>query len=560
MKFPIVRDRLGVHPLPFYFKNAVEKFSPYVALKRKEADTWREVTYEELGLHTKRLARYLKEQGVEAGDKVALVSPNTFEWVYAFFAIQWVGGVAIPVDTRLKGTEIRHIIKHSETRYLIIASNKYEEIQEHLEDIDLKIIELDNITQKIALLEPVETPYYRDLEDTACLFYTSGTTGSSKGVMLTHKNIASNLDAFYKCFDYGPGDVFYLLIPLSHSFGITVSLLAPISSGSTIAFATSFKSKRIIEELRESRANIMLIVPIFLEKILLAIHRNVKKSALPKKLIFNSMRGLGKIGGRKVREKVFKGIRDKIGFGRMKYLISGGAKLPLWVAHGLEELGFPIMQGYGLTETSPVVSVNPKGLEKNASVGIPLPGIEVKIMDPGEDGVGEIAVKGPNVMKGYYKNEEATKEVITEDGWFLTGDMGYIDEDGYIYITGRKKSVIVTKGGKNIYPEEVEAVLLRSPFIEELLVLGGRNPTTGNEEVQAIIYPNFTVLDDYFTERGISNPKTSDIYRVIGEEIERYSRNIADYKRVKRFFIRDEEFPKTTSGKIKRYLFVEGTR
>jgi len=560
MKFPIVRDRLGVHPLPFYFKNAVEKFSPYVALKRKETDAWREVTYEELGLHTKRLARYLKEQGVEVGDKVALVSPNTFEWVYAFFAIQWVGGVAIPVDTRLKGTEIRHIIRHSEARYLIIASSKYEEIQEHLENIDLKIIEPDNITQKIALLEPVETPYYRDLEDIACLFYTSGTTGSSKGVMLTHKNIASNLDAFYKCFDYGPGDVFYLLIPLSHSFGITVSLLAPISSGSTIAFATSLKSKRIIEELRESRANIMLIVPIFLEKILLAIHKNVEKSGLPKKLIFNSMRGLAKIGGRKLRKKVFKGVRDKIGFGRMKYLISGGAKLPLWVARGLEELGFPIMQGYGLTETSPVVSVNPKGFEKNASVGIPLPGIEVKTMNPGEDGVGEIAVRGPNVMKGYYKNEEATKEVITEDGWFLTGDMGYIDTDGYIYITGRKKSVIVTKGGKNIYPEEVEAVLLRSPFIEELLVLGGRNPTTGNEEVQAIIYPNFTVLDDYFTERGISNPKTSDIYRVIGEEIERYSRNIADYKRVKRFFIRDEEFPKTTSGKIKRYLFVEGTR
>jgi len=252
---------------------------------------------------------------------------------------------------------------------------------------------------------------------------------------------------------------------------------------------------------------------------------------------------------------MFKRIRDELGMGNLRYLVSGGAALPRWVSRALEEMGFPILQGYGLSEASPVCTLNPPTRPKNDSIGLPIPYVDVKIVDPNEEGVGELAFRGPNIMVGYYKNEEATREVLTEDGWLLTGDMGYIDDEGYIYITGRKKAVIVTPGGKNVYPEEVETALLRSPYIEEVLVLRGYNPETGAEEVQAIVYPNFEAVDEFFASKGVKNPKEEDIYALIDKEIEKWSEDLAEYKRVKRFTIREEEFPKTTTRKIKRYLF-----
>jgi long-chain acyl-CoA synthetase len=567
MRFPTVREGLGWMTIPEMIERSGEHYGNLVALKMKRDGEWVQYTYREVLDKVRRLAKALKDMGLEKGERVALIGENRPEWAISYLAISWAGGIVVPLDPRLTPSEWRHILDDSESK-LVISSGRYlSDIISLGEDLPhlKKVISMDpapNMENIPEILGKVKEPIQREsivLDDLAVILYTSGTTGSSKGVMLTHKNIMSNVDAIYQCIDFGPGDTFFSILPLHHVFEATAGFLAALYGGTTIVYARSLKPNEMREDMLETRPTLFLVVPLLLEKILQGIKRELRKASPIKRGLFYSLKGfskgLGLIIGKRRAKALLKTVRMKTGMGYARYIISGGAALPKWVSKGLEELGFPILQGYGLSETSPVLTVNPPKRPRNESVGLPIPYVEIKIINPGPDGVGEIAAKGPNIMKGYYRNEEATREVLTEDGWLLTGDLGYIDKEGYLYITGRKKSVIVTRGGKNIYPEEVENELLKSPFIEEILVLRGANPRTGEEEVQAIVYPNFENLDLYFKERGIRNPTERDINRLIGEEIQKYSANLADYKRPKRFTIREEEFPKTTTRKIKRYLF-----
>jgi long-chain acyl-CoA synthetase len=302
----------------------------------------------------------------------------------------------------------------------------------------------------------------------------------------------------------------------------------------------------MLEEMREIRPTVWLTVPLVLEKIYQKILKTLNEQKGVMKVLINLMKTFAK-------GRLSKRIKASLGLDRVRYVISGGAALPEWVSKGLEDLGFPILQGYGLSETSPILTLNPPHSPRNKSVGLPIPGVEIRLFEVNERGEGEIAAKGPMVMKGYYKNEKATKEVFY-DGWFLTGDIGYFDEDGYLYITGRKKAVIVTKGGKNIYPEEIENKLTESPYIEEVLVFGAINQETGEEEVQALVYPNLDEVRELAHKMG-KVPDDDFIYELISKEIERLSKDLAPYKRIKRFALRYEEFPKTTTRKIKRHLF-----
>jgi long-chain acyl-CoA synthetase len=302
----------------------------------------------------------------------------------------------------------------------------------------------------------------------------------------------------------------------------------------------------MLEEMREIRPTVWLTVPLVLEKIYQKILKTLNEQKGVKKVLINLMKTFAK-------GRLSKRIKASLGLDRVRYVVSGGAALPEWVSKGLEDLGFPILQGYGLSETSPILTLNPPHSPRNKSVGLPIPGVEIRLFEVNERGEGEIAAKGPMVMKGYYKNEKATKEVFY-DGWFLTGDIGYFDEDGYLYITGRKKAVIVTKGGKNIYPEEIENKLTESPYIEEVLIFGAINSETGEEEVQALVYPNLDEVRSIAHKMG-KVPDDDFIYELISKEIERLSKDMAPYKRIKRFALRYEEFPKTTTRKIKRHLF-----
>ncbi len=573
MGFKEIRKGIGVRPLNEMIALTADRFPNKLAVRIKDVKTkkYREYTYAEMLSSIKKVGGFLKSQGIKKGDFVGVIGENRPEWIISYFGILWIGGVVVPLDSRAKETEIRHILQHSGAKAVLASSRYLDMILEIRESCKKKFFnlvvnmdesdEIPNLPEIFRNYDDVVPIERVNLEDIAVILYTSGTTGSSKGVMLTHRNLSSNVDQISKVIYFDENDRFFSVLPIHHVYENTAGNLVPLAAGASITYARSLKSKVLFEDLKETQPTVFLAVPLLLEKILIGIQKKIEQAPVHTKGIFTVLRGSAKLlntfSKGKGSEIFFRSIREKMGFGKLRFMISGGAALPVWVARGLEELGFPILQGYGLSETSPVLTLNPPCCPKNETAGVPLPDVELKIIDPNESGVGEIAAKGPNIMKGYYKNPDATKEVFTPDGFFLTGDLGYIDEDGYLHITGRKKSVIVTKGGKNIFPEEVENVLLQSPFIEEILVLRGFNPDTGAEEVHAIVYPNMEKLDEYFLKKGIENPTEKDVYEVLKREIDKYGASLAEYKRVKRFTIRDEEFPKTTTNKIKRYLFEQ---
>jgi long-chain acyl-CoA synthetase len=400
----------------------------------------------------------------------------------------------------------------------------------------------------------------RSRDDLAAILYTSGTTGFSKGVMLTHGNLLSNIEQCLSVLELKREERFLSVLPIHHSFEATCGFLLPLTCGASITFASSLRSKDLLEDLKDTQPTAFLVVPLLLEKLYQGFLRNLKKAPKGRRLLFYALRTLASIADPLAKgqasKRLLHRVREKMGLGKLRHLICGGAPLPRWLSREYERLGFPLLQGYGITEAAPVLSVNRHGRCRNESTGPPLPWVEVRIKNPDSDGIGEIVVKGPNVMKGYYKNEEATHEVL-KNGWFSTGDLGRMDNDGFLYVTGRKKSLIVTKGGKNISPEEIEEKLLQSPFVKETLVLARIHPRTKNEEIHAIIYPDLEALDEYALEKGVvlDDRKLQNLFE---ELLSRVNGLLAEYKKIRHFSLRGEEFPKTTTQKIKRYLFEEG--
>ena len=546
MKHRIIREPKGYKTITEMFERSAKEYSNRVMSKIKRGGVWREYTFGEVLGYVRKMAEYLKEKGIKKGDFVALVSENRPEWGWGYLAIQWAGGTVIPLDARLTDVERRFLMDFAGVKGVICSRDYLMEMEEAKKELKFDFIlsmeDLDKIFEKYKGIDRVEL----DSEDLAEILFTSGTTGSPKGVMLTHKNIVSDLEGLYQIIDVNENDVFFSILPLHHVYECTGGFLAPIYVGASVAYASSLRPNVMLEEMREIRPTVWLTVPLILEKIYQKILKTLNEQKGVKKVLINLMKTFAK-------ERLSKRIKASLGLDRVRYVISGGAALPEWVSKGLEDLGFPILQGYGLSETSPILTLNPPHSPRNKSVGLPIPGVEIRLFEVNERGEGEIAAKGPMVMKGYYKNEKATKEVFY-DGWFLTGDIGYFDEDGYLYITGRKKAVIVTKGGKNIYPEEIENKLTESPYIEEVLVFGAINPETGEEEVQALVYPNLDEVRSIAHKIG-KVPDDDFIYELISKEIERLSKDLAPYKRIKRFALRYEEFPKTTTRKIKRHLF-----
>ena len=546
MKHRILRQPKGYKTITEMFESSAKEYSNRVMSKIKRGGVWREYTFGEVLGYVRKIAEYLKEMGIRRGDFVALVSENRPEWGWGYLAIQWAGGTVIPLDARLSEVERRFLMDFAGVKGVICSRDYLNEMEKNKKELKFDFIlsmeDLEGIFERYRGIDRVEI----DEEDLAEILFTSGTTGSPKGVMLTHKNLMSDLEALYQIIDVNENDVFFSILPLHHVYECTGGFLAPIYTGASVAYASSLRPNVMLEEMREVRPTVWLAVPLTLEKIYQQILKTLEEQRGFKKILINLMRTLAK-------DRLSKRIKASLGLDRVRYVVSGGAALPEWVSKGLEDLGFPILQGYGLSETSPILTLNPPHAPRNKSVGLPIPGVEIRLFEVNEKGEGEIAARGAVVMKGYYKNEKATREVFY-DGWFLTGDIGYFDEDGYLYITGRKKAVIVTKGGKNIYPEEIENKLTESPYIEEVLVFGAINPETGEEEVQALIYPNLDEVRN-LAHRMKAIPDDDFIYELISKEIERLSRDLAPYKRIKRFALRYEEFPKTTTRKIKRHLF-----
>jgi long-chain acyl-CoA synthetase len=536
-------------------EESCRKFEDRSAFFRKKDGKWQGTSYGTLRETSDRVAAGLAGSGFQTGDRAALLASSSFQWVTAYLGTLKAGGVVVPIDKELKEIEVRHILSHSEARVLFVEGDRLDMIlgmaagltelrlivmvpsaEETLPGIHsaspCTILPFDGLLQ-----EAVCTPASRRPDDTALILYTSGTTGRSKGVMLSHANIVSNIHdaAAHLGVDQSIHTLSFL--PINHIFEQVCSILLPLSLGGKVSFCESLK--KLGENLAEVRPTFFVGVPAVYRMILGRIMKKIEEERLSRLLFsFSATRPL-----------IVSKVRRKLGSGTI--FISGGAALDPAVAAGFARLGVTLIQGYGITETSPVIAAETWNGMRPGSVGRLLSGIEVRIDAPNSEMVGEILVRGPYVMQGYFKDPQATAEAIV-DGWYRTGDLGRLDDEGFLYICGRVKSLIVTPNGKNIYPEEVENEILKSPYIAEVLVYAHKNGPVA-EEIRAVARPNQEELDEHAAKQGCSPLSNAEVESLIRSEISGACEKLAAYKRVKSITIRYEEFPKTTTRKIKRF-------
>ena len=539
-KIPTIKEPLPINTIPEMIEWSVNQNGNNIAFLTPRDGRIYQLTYNEVLDQIKKLAQHLKKLGIEKGDHVAILGENRPEWGISFFAVAWIGAVAIPLDARTSFQDHKFILDFSSTKALILSNSFYKDISALLEKLkSLKQLilmdETKDITNKYSKGVEKETIGPDDLLE---ILFTSGTTGNPKGVMLSHGNVMSNVSDIYRIIEYSPYDRAFSILPIHHCYECTAGLISTFSSGMSIFYARGLKPRELLQDLKAAKPTIWLNTPLLLEKLYLRIEKELSGQKGLKRLITRALPN--SIVGKK--------IRQNLGLERSRLIISGGAALPPWVSTGFKKYGIELIQGYGLSEASPLISANPPKSPKHGSIGMIIPSDEVEIRDIDSEGNGEIVARGPNIMKGYYKNKTATEETLTSDGWLLTGDIGYFDEEGYLFITGRKKFVIVTKGGKNIFPEEIEEKLTSSIYIEEALVF-----SPNDIDIQALIYPNLDELNEIIGD-GTSREK---IWELIKQEVHKTNTQLQTYKKIRKFAIRFDEFPKTTTRKIKRFLFKD---
>ena len=521
------------------------------------------VSYSSLFDNVLRFGAALKNLGVRERDHFAVIGENRAQWAISYLTAMTFNLVVVPVDKNLGVNEILNILHESEASAIVFSETFEPMLREkrmslkhlkHYINMDLKKHEdgfhsMSELINRSQGLDPSKLPQINP-EEMAVIIFTSGTLGRAKSVMLSQKNLASNLMDMVSQFGIFPTDRFLSILPMHHTYECTCGMLCPLYGGSTIFYARSLKT--IVEDLQRSKATMLLAVPLLYDKMFKAIYRGIKEKKLVAQLIRPMIKAtdiLEKVGWKSSKKIVFKEIHHRFG-GSIRCFIAGGAASDPTVAKGLREFGFGFVQGYGLTETSPILALNRLTNFKDDAAGLPLPHVQLRIASPDQDGIGEVCVKGPNVMIGYYKNEKATADTF-EDKWFKTGDLGFIDSDGFLHISGRKKNVIISKSGKNVFPEEIEDVLNRSRFIMESMVFGEDDEKEG-EIIGAQIVVDAEAFIELSETRGIQiTPEL--IHDIIDGEIRKVNRELPGYKQIKRFHLRDQEFQKTTTQKIKRF-------
>lgn len=519
---------------------------------------WKTITYHKLQTDTKGIASCLVQKGLKKGDRVAIISENRPEWCTTYFAIALSGGIAVPLDAQLKPKEIRIYFADSEPKAIFFSSKTKENVEEAIKELfashsSLFTVSFDSPEFNDICMTP-EMNNYPEVseEDVASLIYTSGTTGIPKGVELTHKNFCSDVEAIIKIRLVTHNDNILSVLPLHHTYPFMCTFLLPIFLGATITYPPSLKGPEIMAAMREQGVSILVGVPQLLELIRNGIINRIRQLRHP---LSEFLIGILKLSG-VLRKKtginpgklIFSSAHKALGK-RFRFFASGGARLDPEVARDLEAVGFTVLEGYGLTETSPVVTFTPMEKRKAGSVGMPLPSVDIKILNPesheplGLMQEGEIAIRGPMVMKGYYKNPKATEQAI-KDGWFLSGDLGYQDKDDYIFITGRLKEVIVLSSGKTVYPEDVEKLYMKIPLIREICVMGIEEKGIV-ESLHAVIVPNL----EYAREAQIGNLQES-----LKWEINNISLHLPHYMRIKGYTIYSDPLPRTPLGKLRRFM------
>lgn len=498
------------------------------------------------------------------GKKIAVIGESSYYWILTYFTTVAGVGVIVPLDKNLPQEELLGLIERSGASAIVYSDKVKKSIQPIFENpcsIEF-FISMDSeedteeafsmgnlIDRGRDLLKEGDRAYVDaniDPDQMATLLFTSGTTGMAKGVMMSQRNIAANCVNMSKYFKIPDPGIVLSILPIHHAYEMTCDIWTTFYQGKTIAICQGLRY--IQKNMAEVKANVLLGVPLVFEKMYKGMWKQAESRGEAEKLrnAIDLSRKLKLYNNKSICRRMFKAIHQSFG-GAMEKFVAGGAAIDPKVIEDFEAMGFTMIQGYGMTENGPIVCVNQDRYSKAASVGKPVPKTEVRIINSDEDGIGEVICKGPSVMLGYYENQEATDEVL-RNGWLHTGDLGYMDEEGFVYLTGRKKTVIVTKGGKNIFPEELETVLMEDEHIQEVLVHGVDDGRVGNVVVTADIYPNYKLLT---SEKG--KLSSSEIYHFYKELVEEINDKLPPNKRIKRISIRDEEFVKTTTGKIKRF-------
>ncbi len=565
---PAVRykDSRPITDIKDMIESSAQLYADNAAFRQKFEgdDIYRVITYREMMEDVNGLGTSLIDRGMK-GKRIAVIGENSYQWSVSYLSVICGTGVAVPLDKELNTEELRNIIVKADVE-CVIFSERYRDIFRKIREAgDTKLATLisfgmesdDDVLSWKDLKERgkylVEKGDRRftdaeiDNEALGILLFTSGTTGASKGVMLSHKNIAADLMSAPTVLAVHTWDIFFSVLPLHHTYECTCGFLMPLYKGASIAYCQGLKY--IVKNLSEVKPTMFLGVPIIFENLYRTIWKNIRKQGkekLLKRLI--AANRLTKRTGLDIGKLAFKKITDVFG-GRMRMMICGGAAINPDVLDGLRDFGISAVQGYGLTECAPMGALNPDSAPKSASIGKALPGFEMKIIDMNEEGIGEICLKGDNIMMGYYMMPDETAKAIDKDGWFHTGDLGYMDEDGYAFITGRKKNVIITKNGKNVYPEELEYILTNIPFIQEAFVFG----QTSADSEDIIIVASIKLDSDNVEDALGIGYSDDDVRALVWKEIDRVNDEAPFYRKIKKVIIRKTDFVKTTSKKIVRF-------
>ena len=514
-------------------------------------------TYKEALKKIREIAYYLIASGAKKGDHIAVTGKNSPEWALAYFAISFAGCIIVPLDYSLHIEDMEKILAFGDVDRIFIDGEKIDEIDKEGKLFKEKIsLEPESKGYKYVLdLTGPETELPKlHAEDTAAMLFTSGTTGTPKGVMLSFSNFMSSTLSSQRLFDVYPTDVFYEILPIHHAYTMTAVLLETVISGASCVFGKRLVTPIMLKELREGKITMLLAVPMLFNKLLAGLMAGVHKQGPFKENLIHFLMGFSgfmkKVFHVNLGKKIFGNmLLSKISLDKMRLCICGGGPLPASTFKQFNQLGIDFVQGYGLTETSPIININPIEVYIEESVGIPIPGVEEKIVSPDEDGNGIIYVRGPQVMKGYYKNDEATEEVLSSDGWLNTGDVGHIDSNGFLYLTGRAKSIIVTEGGKNVFPEEIEDKFQLFNEIEQCCIIPYMiNKEMKTEGIRMVIYPT----EAYLKEHGME--ETS---RHMEEVVESVNKDLQSYKKITMVTVVDQPLPMTSTKKVKRFEVVK---
>lgn len=559
-------DSRPITDLKHMIETSAAEFADNVAFRQKfdRKEPFKEITYKEALADINGLGTALIDLGLK-DKRICVCGPNCYQWSISYLAAVCGTGIIVPLDKELSADDLEQQMIDAEAQVILCSDqveSKFQKIKENgkhtlkyiinfeKESSDEKSLSLRQLVEKGKDLIQSGDRRFLDAQiirdEMAILLFTSGTTGISKGVMLSHGNIVEDLMAAPTVLQVNPWDIFFSVLPLHHTYECTCGFLMPLYKGASIAYCQGLKY--IQKNLAEVKPTMFLAVPAIFELLDKKIWQNIRakgKEATVRKMM--ALNRVTKKMGINLGNSVLKDITAVFG-GRMRMLIVGGAAINPEILQDFRDFGITAVQGYGLTECAPMGALNPDKLPKNASAGRAFPGFDIKIIDKDENGIGEICLKGGNVMLGYYKNPEATAEVI-KDGWYLTGDLGYLDDEGYLFITGRKKNVIITKNGKNVFPEELEYKLSNVPYVAESMVWGDEAKAGEDITIVASIYPDADALAEKF---GPDYTK-DQVEKLLWEEVDKINEEVPFFKKIKRIIVRDKEFDKNTSKKIRRF-------